>query len=65
MYILLQVSQVAQWERNHLPMQETRSSPVSGRYLGEGKGNPVQYSCQGNAWQATMVHRVAKYSDTT
>ena len=36
---------------------------------GEGKGNPLQYSCLGNsmdreAWRAT-VHRVTKESDTT
>ena len=40
------------------------SMPGSGRSLGEGNGNPLQYSCLGNpmdrgAWQAT-VHRVAK-----
>ena len=39
-----------------------------GRYLGEGHGNPFQYSCQDNpmdrgAWLDT-VHRVAQ-SDTT
>ena len=38
--------------------------PVSGRSLGEGNGNPLQYSClenpmDGGAWWAT-VHRVAK-----
>ena len=43
--------------------------PGSGRSLGEGNGNPLQYSCLGNpmhkgAWQAT-VHGVAKESDTT
>ena len=42
--------------------------PGSGRSLGEGNGNPLQYSCLENtmdrgAWQAT-VHRVAK-SDVT
>ena len=41
----------------------------SGRSLGEGNGNPPQYSCLGNpmdrgAWQAT-VHGVTKESDTT
>ena len=39
-------------------------SPGSGRYPGEGNGNPLQYSCLENlmdrgAWQAT-VHRVEK-----
>ena len=38
--------------------------PGSGKYLGEGNDNPLQYSCLGNpmargAWQAT-VHGVAK-----
>ena len=41
----------------------------SGRSPGEGKGNPLQYSCLGNpmdrgAWQAT-VHGVPKESDMT
>ena len=40
------------------------SVPESGRYPGEGNGNPLQYSFLGNpmdrgAWQAT-VHGVAK-----
>ena len=40
------------------------STPGSGRSLGEGNGDPLQYSCLGNpmgggAWQAT-VHGVAK-----
>ena len=40
------------------------SIPGSGRYPGEGNGNPLQYSCLRNpmdreAWQAT-VHGVAK-----
>ena len=39
-------------------------TPGSGRSPGEGRGNPLQYSCLENpmdrgAWQAT-VHRVAK-----
>ena len=42
--------------------------PGSGRSPGEGNGNPLQYSCLGNAmdraaWRAT-VHGVTK-SDTT
>ena len=42
--------------------------PGSGRSPGEGKGNPLQYSCLGNpldrgaCW--AMVHRVARESDT-
>ena len=44
------------------------SIPGSGRFPGEGNGNPLQYCCLGNpmdrgAWQAT-VHGVAK-SDMT
>ena len=40
------------------------SIPGSGRSPGEGKGNPLQYSClenpmDGGAWWAT-IHRVAK-----
>ena len=40
------------------------SIPESGKSLGEGNGNPLQYSCLGNlmdrgAWRAT-VHGVAK-----
>ena len=40
------------------------SFPGSGRYPGEGNGNPLQYSClenpiDGGAWRAT-VHGVAK-----
>ena len=40
------------------------SNPVSGRSLGKGNGNPLQYSCpeksmDKGAWQAT-VHGVAK-----
>ena len=40
-----------------------------GGILGEGNGNPLQYSCLENpmgrgAWRAT-VHGVAKESDTT
>ena len=45
------------------------SIPGLGRSPGEGKGNPLQYSCLGNFkdrgdWQAT-VHGVAKESDMT
>ena len=43
--------------------------PGSGRFPGEGNGNPLQYSYLENpmdreAWWAT-VHRVTKESDTT
>ena len=45
------------------------SIPGSGRFLGEGNGNLLQYSCLWNlrdsgAWQAT-VHGVAKELDMT
>ena len=45
-------------------VEDPGSIPGSGRYPGEGTGNPFQYSCLENpmdrgAWQAT-VHRVAK-----
>ena len=48
--------------------EDTGSIPGSGRSLGEGNGNPLQYSCLGNpmdrgAWQV-IVHGVTK-SDTT
>ena len=44
--------------------RDVGSIPGSGRYPGEGNGNPLQYSCLGNpmdrgAWWAT-VHVVAK-----
>ena len=43
---------------------ELGSIPGSGRFLGEGRGNPLQYSCLENsmdraAWRAT-VHGVTK-----
>ena len=43
--------------------------PGSGRSLGEGNSNPLQYSCLGNpmdggAWRAS-VHGVTKELDTT
>ena len=45
------------------------SVPGLGRSPGEGRGNPLQYSCLGNpvdrgAWRAT-VHGVTKELDTT
>ena len=58
-------SQVAQWVKNLPALQEMwgRFSWV-GEVPGEGKGNPLQYSCLENpmdrgAWQAT-VHQAAK-----
>ena len=45
-------------------VRDEGSIPGSGRSLGEGNGNPLQYSCLGNsmdwgAWWAT-VHGVEK-----
>ena len=65
-YIL--ASQVAQWSRICLPIQETQETwlqSLGGKDpLGRGHGNPLQYSCLENpmdrqAWQAT-VRGVAK-----
>ena len=54
----------------HLPdnAEDARSIPGSGRSLGGGHGNPLQYSClensmDGGAWWATD-HRIAE-SDIT
>ena len=33
---------------NLLAMQETQVIPESGRFPGEGNGDPLQYSCLGN-----------------
>ena len=48
---------------------DTGFIPGSGRFPGEGNGNPFQYSCLGNpmdggAWWAT-VHLITKELDTT
>ena len=45
-------------------VRDTGSIPGLGRSLGEGNGNPLQYSCLGNpmdkgAWRTT-IHGVAK-----
>ena len=49
-------------------VEDAGSIPGLERFLGEGNGNPLQYSCLGNSmdrgdWQA-IVHKVAKESDT-
>ena len=49
-------------------VEDVGSIPGSGRSLGEGNGNPLQYSCLGNsvdrgAWWVT-VHGVTNESDT-
>ena len=62
-------SLMAQLVKKLPAMWETMGSiPGSGRYPGEGNGNPLQYSCLENsmdsgAWGA-IVHGVAK-SQTT
>ena len=50
-------------------IRDTGSIPGSGRSPAGGDGNPLQYSCLGNAidrgvWHAT-VHGVTKESDTS
>ena len=56
---------MARMVKNLPAMQETPGSiPGLGRSLGEGNGNPIQYSCLENSmdrgtWQAT-VHGSAK-----
>ena len=57
-------SQVSQWQRIHLLVQEMWFIPELGRSPGEGNGNPLQYSWLGNsmdraAWWAT-VHALLK-----
>ena len=61
-------SQVALVVKNPLAnagdKRDVGSIPGSGRFPGEGQGNPLQYSCLDNpmdrgAWWAT-VHRAAK-----
>ena len=67
---------VAQLGKNPLAMQKTvcntvalSSIPGSGRYLGEGNGNLLQYSCLENPKDRgtcrAIVHRVTKDSDMT
>ena len=66
---MLRAFLVIQVVNNLLTMLETQFGvPGSGRFPGEGNGNPLQYSCLGNpmdrgAWQAT-VHGVVE-SDAT
>ena len=48
--------------------EDTGSVPESGRYPGEGKTNPFQYSClenpmDGGAWQAA-VHGITESNRT-
>ena len=65
MHAEVQASLVAHFVKNLPAMQETQVQSLGGEDpLGEGNGNPLQYSCLGNpmdrgAWQAT-VYGVAK-----
>ena len=66
---MLHASLVAQPVKNLPAIQETACNARDlglihwlGRSLGEGHGNPLQYSCLGNpmdreAWQATWHHK--------
>ena len=50
LYMHMWVSSVAQMVKNLPTMQKTLGSiPVSGRFPGEGNGNPLQYSCVENS----------------
>ena len=49
-------------------VRDVSSIPGSGRSLGEGHGNPLQYSCLENpmdreAWRTT-VHKITKFQTT-
>ena len=62
--LLCWASQVPQWWRICLPVQEMQVWSWSGKIPGEGNGNPLHYSCLGNpmdreAWWAT-VHGVTR-----
>ena len=53
-------SMVVQWQRIYLQCRRLGSTPGSGRSLGEGNGNPLQYSCLENsmdrgAWWAIVL----------
>ena len=69
--IIYMASQVAQWSRICLPMQEMQVLylPGSERSPGEGKGNPLQCSCLGNPMGrgvlGATVHGLAKEPDIT
>ena len=52
-------SQVALVVKNSPPKLDTSLIPELGRFLGEGHGNPLQYSClensmDGGTWQTTV-----------
>ena len=55
---------VKNWPASAGDTRDLGSIPGSGRYPGEGNGNPLQFSCLENpmdreAWRAT-VHGIAK-----
>ena len=65
----LWVSQVSGVKNPPANAGDTGLISGSGRFSGEGNGDPLQYSClehpmDRGSWWAT-VHRVAKESDTT
>ena len=53
----------------HVSVGDVSLIPGSGRFPGEGNGNPLQYSCLGNSMDRGVwwgiVQGVAKESDTT
>ena len=56
-------------QKNTCQAGDVGSIPGLGRSPGEGNGNPLHYSCQGNpmnrgVWQDT-IHGVKKESDMT
>ena len=65
----VETSQVAHLPASAEDTADMGAIPGSRRSPGEGDGNPLQFSCQGNpidreAWQVT-VHGVANESDMT
>ena len=54
---------------NTVDTRDESSIPWLGKSLGEGNGNPLQYSCLKNPMDRgasrAIVHEVAKKSDTT
>ena len=67
--LLVRVSQVTVVKNLPSNSGDTGSIPELGRFPGEGKGNPLQYSCLGNSMdrggRRATVHGVAKESDMT
>ena len=67
--LLVRVSQVTVVKNPPSNLGDTGLIPELGRFPGEGKGNPLQYSCLGNPMdrggRRATVHGVAKESDMT